>query len=384
MRVSSAVNINDLRAMARARLPDAVFDYLDGGAEGEITLTENTQAFRGYCFRPRHAVHIPSPQLATTIMGQAIALPAMLAPIGYSRLIHPAGEVAAAHAAGRAGTGYVLSTISGYPMEDVAAAGSGPLFYQLYLLGGRAAGEVALARAAACGVKGLFVTIDTPIAGMRERDFRNGMGQLIGRKLFAKARYLPDILAHPRWLAGYLGGGRMKSLPNVVVPGNGPFPLVDVTAALEHSVVTWADLKWIREIWKGPIAVKGVLTAEDARRAVDEGAQALVVSNHGGRQLDEVAASLGALPEIVAAVGGACEVLMDGGVRRGADIVKALALGARAVLLGRGYAYGMAAAGEAGITKALAIFRADLVRTMKLLGCSSVAELDASYVEKKS
>ena len=282
------------------------------------------------------------------------------------------------------GTGYALSTISGYRIEDVAAASTGPVFFQLYLLGGRAAGEAALARAAAAGVKGLFVTIDTPVAGMRERDSRNGMTQLMGRNPFAKARYMPNILAHPRWVAGYLNGGKMKTLPNVILPDGKNFALTDVASALESSVVTWDDLKWIREVWKGPIAVKGVLTSEDARRAVDEGARAIVVSNHGGRQLDDVASGLGALPDVVAAVGGKCEVLMDGGVRRGADIVKALALGARAVMLGRGYAYGMAAAGEAGIDRALAIFRTDLIRTMKLLGCSSVAQLDASYVEKKT
>jgi isopentenyl diphosphate isomerase/L-lactate dehydrogenase-like FMN-dependent dehydrogenase len=316
-------------------------------------------------------------------MGQPVALPFVLAPIGYSRLIHPDGEAAAARAAGRAGTGYIQSTISGYPLEHVAKGSAGPLFYQLYLLGGRAAGEATLARAAAAGIKGLFVTIDTPVAGMREKDFRNGMTQLMGRDPFAKVRYIPNILAHPRWLARYMVDGKMKTLPNVVVPGQGQFMLTDVASALENSVVTWADLKWIREIWKGPIGVKGVLTGDDARRAVDEGASALVVSNHGGRQLDGVAASLHALPEIVEAVGHSCEVLMDGGVRRGADIVKAMALGARAVLLGRGYAYGMAAAGEAGIDRAIAIFRADLVRTMKLLGCASIADLDRSFIEKK-
>ena len=329
-------------------------------------------------------MHVANPDLATMVMGQRIAIPAMLAPVGYSRLMHPDGERAAGRAAGRAGTGYVMPTVSGYRLEDVTAASQGPVFYQMYLLGGRAAGEVTLARAAAAGVKGLFVTIDTPVAGMREKDFRNGMIELLGRNPWAKARYLPNILAHPRWLMRYLFDDMPKTLPNVVVPGSGPFPLVDVTAALEHSVVTWADLKWIRQIWKGPIAVKGVLTVDDARRALDEGAAAIVVSNHGGRQLDGVAASLDALPEIVAAVGDHCEVLMDGGIRRGADIVKAVALGARAVLLGRGYAYGMAAAGEAGIDRALAIFRADLVRTMRLLGCASLAELDSSWIEKKS
>jgi L-lactate dehydrogenase (cytochrome) len=377
-----AINVADLRRLARARLPDVVFDYLDGGAEDEITLKANSVAFCDYGFRPRHGVSMSMPALAVEVMGQTIAWPAMLAPIGLSRLIHPEGEAAAARAAGRAGTGYILSTVSGYPLEEVAADGKAPLFYQLYLIGGRAAAEATLARAAAAGFKGLFVTIDTPVAGMRERDFRNGMAQLLGRNAFAKMPYVPDILAHPRWLARYCADKKMKTLPNVVLPGGGRVGLTDVPTALASSVVTWDDLSWIRQVWKGPIAIKGVLTVEDARRAVDVGATALVVSNHGGRQLDGVAASLRALPAIAAAVGDQIEVLMDGGIRRGSDIVKALALGARAVLLGRGYAYGMAAAGEAGIDRALEIFHTDLVRTMKLLGCYSVADLNPSYLER--
>jgi len=276
----------------------------------------------------------------------------------------------------------VLSTISGTRLEDVAATGA-PLFLQIYLVGGRAAGEATIARAQAAGVKGLFLTIDTPVGGLRERDVRNGLAQLMGRDLFAKARYLPDILAHPGWLADYLMGARMSHLPNVVIPGEGPMPLIEVASALQRSVVSWDDLPWIRARWTGPIAIKGVLTAEDARRAVDAGADAVVVSNHGGRQLDGVAAGLEALPEVAAAVGGQCEVLMDGGIRRGGDIVKALALGARAVLLGRGTAYGLAAGGEKGVDRALAMFQADLARTMMLLGCASVTQLGATHLEKR-
>jgi L-lactate dehydrogenase (cytochrome) len=314
-------------------------------------------------------------------MGQRLEWPALTAPIGYSGLFHKDGETGVGRAALRAGIGSVLSTISGARLEDVAATGV-PLFLQIYLLGGREAGEATLVRAQAAGVKGLFLTIDTPVAGMRERDFRNGLAQLLGKSWTAKARYLPDILAHPGWLMGYLSGASMPALPNVVVPGQGPFPLIDVAKALERSVVTWDDLKWIRAQWKGPIAIKGVLTGEDTRRAIDGGADAVLVSNHGGRQLDGVAAGLDALPEVVDAAGAQCEVLMDGGIRRGGDIVKALALGARAVLLGRGYAYGLAAGGEAGVERALRIFHADLVRTMKLLGCASVAELDVRILQK--
>jgi len=383
MSVTRAVNIADLRRLAEKRLPRAVFGYLDGGAEDEITLKENARVFSDYIFRPRHAVHVPAPDLSVTIMGERMAMPALVAPIGYSRLIHPEGELGAVRAAGRQGIGFAMSTISGYPLEKIAAAASAPVFLQIYLLAGRAAGEKSLERAQAAGYKGLFLTIDTPVAGMRERDFRNGMRELMGRDIFAKLRYLPDILCHPRWLADYLASPKMKTLPNVVSPDGSHFALTDVAKALETSVVTWEDLKWIRAQWKGPIAVKGVLTGDDALRAHDLGATAVVVSNHGGRQLDQVASGLAALPEVVTAVGDQMEVLVDGGIRRGADIVKALALGAKAVMLGRGYAYGMAAAGEAGIDRALEIFHADLVRTMKLLGCASVAELDASYIQKR-
>jgi L-lactate dehydrogenase (cytochrome) len=357
-----------------------VFDYLDGGAEGEVTLRENCRAFADLTFRPRHAVALAECNLRTRALGFDLSLPFMLAPVGYSRLMHPGGEVAAARAAGKAGTAYILSTISGHRLEDVKAASTGPVLYQLYLLGGRAAAEAAIERARAAGFTGLVVTIDTAVAGIRERDLRNGMKELVGPGLLEKIPFLPNILSHPGWLLGFLRDGGIQALPNVVIPGQGPMPLLDVGAALASSTVTWADLGWIRDAWRGPIVVKGVLTADDARRAADEGAAAISVSNHGGRQLDGVPASIRALPEVVAAVNGRLEVWMDGGIRRGADIVKALCLGARAVLCGRAYAYGLAAAGGAGVDRAIEILSADLDRTLRLLGCPSVAALDRSYV----
>jgi isopentenyl diphosphate isomerase/L-lactate dehydrogenase-like FMN-dependent dehydrogenase len=374
------VNIADLRTLAQRRLPRVVFDYLDGGAEDEITLRENRRAFEEIAFRPRQAVALPQCDLRTRVLGCDLALPALLAPVGYSRVIHAEGEVAAARAAGAAGTAYILSTISGYPLEDVKAASTGPVFYQLYLMGGREVSEAALERARKAGCAGLFVTVDTAVAGMRERDFRNGMKELLAGGLLGKIRYSPQVLSHPRWLAGFLLDGGVRPLPNVVIPGAGPMPLIDVGAALALSTIDWADLRWIRDAWRGPIIVKGVLTGEDARRAVDEGATAVVVSNHGGRQLDCVQATLRALPEVLTAVNGQIEVLVDGGIRRGGDIVKALCIGARAVLCGRAYAYGLAAAGEAGVARALEILRADLERTLRLLGCPSVSQLDRSFI----
>ncbi len=380
-KVSKAVNIHDLRALAKRRLPDVVFDYLDGGAEDEVTLRANCQVFSDVTFRPRHAVSFPQCNLRTRVLGMDLALPFLLAPVGYSRLMHPVGEIGAARAAGAAGTGYILSTISGHALEKVKAASTGPVCYQLYLLGGRAAAEATLERARAAGISALAVTIDTAVAGLRERDFRNGMKELMGGSPFAKIPYLGQVLAHPGWLAGFLADGGVPRLPNVVVPGIGPMPMSDIGEALARSVVTWADFKWIREIWRGPIIAKSVLTGDDARRAIDHGADAIVVSNHGGRQLDCVSATLKALPEVVEAVNGQSEVLLDGGVRRGSDVVKALCLGARAVLVGRAYAYGLSAAGEAGVRRAIQILKADLERTLILLGCPSVGELDRSYLD---
>ena len=374
------VCIDDFRPIARRRIPRAVFDYLDGGAEGEVTLRENCRAFQDVTFRPRHAVALGNCDLSTRVLGFDLAVPFLLAPVGYSRLMHPGGEVAAARAAGAAGTGYILSTISGHKLEDVKAASTGPVFYQLYLMGGRGASEAAIDRARAAGFSALVVTIDTAVAGIRERDYRNGMKELISGSVFEKIPYIPEMLKHPGWLVSYLRDGGLPGLPNVIIPGKGQMPLVDINAALAAAAVTWADLRWIREHWKGPIVVKGVLTGDDGRRAVDEGAAAISVSNHGGRQLDCVPASVRALPEVVKAVNGQVEVLMDGGVRRGTDVVKAICMGARAVLCGRAYAYGLAAAGEAGVTRAIEILRTDVERTLRLLGCPSIATLDRSYV----
>ena len=381
MNLSRAINIADLRRIAQGRVPKVVFDYLDGGADGEVTLRENCRAFESITFRPRQAVALPKVDLAVRVLRQEISFPAMLAPVGYSRLMHPGGEVVAAKAAGEAGTGYILSTISGHKLENVKAATSGPAWYQLYLVGGRGAAEGAIERARKAGFSALVITVDTAVGGLRERDPRNGMVELLGGSVFAKMPFVGQILAHPGWLVSFLLDGGVPKLENIVVPGKGPMPLIDVSASLGQSAVSWDDLRWIRELWTGPMVIKGVLIADDARRAVDEGAAAVVVSNHGGRQLDTVSPTIRALPEVVAAVNGKVEVLMDGGVRRGSDIVKALCLGAKAVLVGRAYAYGLTAGGHAGVKRAISILRADVERTMRLLGCGSVAELNSSYVE---
>jgi L-lactate dehydrogenase (cytochrome) len=384
MSLERAVNIADLRLLAKRRLPRVVFDYIDGGADDEVTLRENCRIFDDVTFRPRNAVATTQCDLRTSVLGATFDLPFLLAPVGSSRLFYPRGEEVAARAAGVAGTGYILSTLSGCRLEDVRASTIAPAWYQLYVVGGQAVAMTGIERARLAGFNALVVTIDTPVAGNRERDTRNGTKELASRQPMKMLPFLPQILARPGWLTGLLSDGGMMKFPNVVLPGRGPMLYADVGAALEQAMVSWRDLDWIRRSWPGPIVVKGVLTADDARRAMDKGAAAVVVSNHGGRQLDGVSATLKALPEVIAATNGRIDVLMDGGIRRGGDVVKAICLGAKAVLVGRAYAYGLGAGGGPGVARAIEILRADVVRTLKLLGCASIKSLDRSWVDVPS
>jgi len=374
------VNIADLRVAAKKRLPRVVFDYIDGGADAEWTMRENARVFDDVILRPRSAVATASVDLRTTVLGEHLELPFLLAPVGSSRLFYPRGEEAAARAAGEAGTIYTLSTLAGCPVADVKAATPGPVWYQLYLIGGRDVAMGGIERAKKAGCSALVVTVDTPVAGNRERDVRNGTKELVSGGPFTMFPYTFQFLARPRWLTAFLLDGGLMKFPNVVLK-DGPMPYADVGAALEQSMVSWDDFRWIREAWQGPIVVKGVHTADDARRAIDQGAEAMVVSNHGGRQLDGVAPTLRVLPEVLAAVNGQAEVLLDGGIRRGSDVVKALCLGAKAVLIGRAYAYGLGAAGGEGVSRTIDILRSGIVRTMKLLGSASVRDLDRSFVQ---
>ncbi len=380
--VARAVNIADLRLLAKRRLPQMVFDYIDGGAEREWTLRENARAFEDVLFRPRSAVATPACDLKTTVLGIPIDLPVILAPVGSSRMFYPRGEEHASRAAGEAGTIYTLSTLSGCRLEDVKQATAGPAWYQLYLVGGRDVAMKAIARAKAAGYKALVVTIDTPVAGMRERDSRNGVKELIAQNL-STVPYLGQMIIRPGWLVSFFGDGGLMNFPNIVL-ADGPMGYADVGAALEASMSSWQDFKWIREAWGGPIVAKGVHTADDARAAVDHGAAAIVVSNHGARQLDGVAPTIRVLPEVVDAVHGQTEILIDGGIRRGSDVVKALCMGARAALIGRAYAYGLGAGGHAGVARAISILRADIIRTMKLLGACAIKDLDGSFVDVPS
>ncbi len=376
--IPGIASIRDLRAKAKRRLPRMVFDYLDGGAENERTLHGNAEAFNDLVWRPRGALRYDQVDMSTIVLGQHLPVPFILAPVGSSRMFWPQGEEAAASAAGKAGTIYTLSTLSGTRLEEVKAATTGPTWYQLYLVGGRDVATKAIHRARQSGYSALVLTIDTAVAGMRERDIRDGAPQLIARQLPDMLPFLPQLLLRPAWLAEFFRTGGIMNFPNVELP-SGPMPYEDIGTQLAAAAVAWEDVDWIREEWGGPLIIKGVHVADDARRAVDVGASAVVVSNHGGRQLDGVAPSLYALPEVLEAVGDQIEVLMDGGIRSGSDIVKALAVGARAVLVGRAYAYGLGAYGEPGVTKAIDILRSGVDRTLRLLGCSSIHELKSSY-----
>lgn len=374
-RLARCHSVADLREAARRRLPRAVFDFLDGGAEDEVTLARNRAAFDRFDLVPRALVDVGKIELATHVLGQRIALPLVLAPCGLARLLHRGGEIASARAAHRAGTAYALSTSGSTSIAELAEAARGPLWYQVYVPRDRGLLEANLDRAREAGYRVACLTVDTPVPGRRERDLR-GRTDPPGLDVST----VVDALRHPAWLVDLLRGPKL-SVPNFLPDVSGNLAaLGELMASSFDPTVSWSDVEWMVERWNGPFALKGVLRAEDALRAVERGVGAVIVSNHGGRQLDRAPATLDVLPEIVEAVAGRAEVLVDSGVRRGTDVVKALALGARAVLVGRGYLYGLAAGGEAGVDRALALLRSEIERVMALLGCPSVADLDPSWL----
>lgn len=377
------LSVADARQRARRVLPRVVFDYVDGGADDETTMAANVAAWRQLTFRPKAATAVVEPRLATTVLGTPLALPVLLAPCGLVRLLHPDGPGGAARAAGTRGVVSVLSTVAGATLESVAAAADGaPCWFQLYAPGGRAEAEPVLHRAAGAGYQALMVTVDTPALGNRERDLRNGVAPPLRLDAHTAVALGPQVLARPRWTVRMLRDGvsvlRRPAGALGDQAGNGLGAAGAV--AMAASPFTWDDVAWIRAHWAAPLVVKGILTGDDARRAVDSGADAVVVSNHGGRQLDGAPATAHVLPEVVAAVGGAVEVLVDGGVRRGADVARAVALGAGAVLIGRPYLYGLAVGGQAGVEAVLDVLATELARTLRLLGCPAVADLDRSWL----
>ncbi|MER7115812.1 alpha-hydroxy acid oxidase [Saccharomonospora azurea] len=383
-RVARLLDHEDLQRAAARALPRGIREYVAGGSEDEVTLARNAQAFRDVAFRPRMATWVPEPELATTVLGTRVDLPVLTAPCGGLRLVHPDGDLGFAKAAAGAGTVHVASSAAGFTLEDIASV-EGPKWFQLYRFSSHETMEHLMRRAQDAGYSALVATVDTAVSGYRVRDFKNGFSYSMRVNARNAVKLAPQLLRKPAWLARYVLDGLPFEIPNTarITADGKPMVLTEMTkgGAGSHSP-TWTDIDWLRANWRGPLVVKGLLTVEDARRAVDAGADAVIVSNHGGRQLDGAPATLTVLPRIVDSVGDRAEVLLDSGIRRGSDVVKALSLGAKAVLAGRLPTWGLAAGGTAGVERSLELLRTEMIRTMRLLGCHSVAELDRSWLDE--
>ena len=370
---------DDFRRVARRRLPRVVYEFVEGGADSEVTLRANYEAFDRVHFTAGSLVDVSERDAGATVLGRRLEVPFICGPAGLARLVHREGELAAARAAASAGTVFVISTASSYSIEEIAAVSDGPLWFQLYLWRSPDVVAQLVDRAGAAGCEALVLTVDVPVIGKRERDLRNGM--MIPPRIGPKEAL--EAMRRPRWLWHLASGppvhfGCLLDLvpPNTDMAGMGAY----LDRELTDLSKTWDDVAWLRDRWDGPLVIKGVISAADARRCVEQGADAVVVSNHGGRQLDGLPAALDVLGEIVAEVGSEVEVILDGGVRRGADLVKARALGAAAAMGGRAWFWPLAAGGEPGVARMLAILRADVERTLALLGRTSYEGLDASVL----
>ena len=380
-RLSACHSIADMRRAAIRRLPKAVFDYMDGAAEDEVTLKRNQADFYRYDLRPRYLVNVKQVDLSTRVLGAAIGVPFVLAPTGMSMLFHHTGERAVARAARKLRTMYSLSSMATTSIEDIAETTDGPKMLQLYVWRDRGILKEFIQRAKASSYTALCLTVDFPAAGQRERDLRNGF--TVPPKI--KLSNILDTLKRPGWLWDFLTSSRMslENVRNHATAANNLFSVIDYTTSQFDPSLTWQDLEWMIQEWGGPFAIKGILTAEDARRAVEMGVTAVIISNHGGRQLDHAPSPISVLSEIVDAVGEKVEIILDGGIRRGTDVIKALSLGASAVMIGRAYLFGLGAGGEAGVDRALQLLTEEIKRSLMLIGCPSVIELDERYVQKR-
>lgn len=373
-----ALNIADLRALAQTRVPHFAFEYVEGGAEDEATLAANRSAFGRWRLLPRTLIDTSTRQLRTQLFGQAVGAPLLIAPTGFNGLLHPDGDVALARAAARLGIPFTLSTFSTTRLEEVASRAGGRLWLQLYVMKDRGIARELIRRAAAAGYEALVFTTDANVFGSREWDRRNYRSP--GRPTLRTAL---DTLRHPRWLARLAAHGmpHFRNLETCLPPqSTSAVGGSTVIPQLLDATISWEDLAWMRELWRGRLLVKGILDARDAVRAVELGCDGIVLSNHGGRQLDYCVAPLEVLPEVAQAVGGRATLIIDSGFRRGTDVVKALALGAQAIMLGRATLYGLAAGGEAGVHHALSILTTELDRVLGELGCTSVADLSPAYL----
>ena len=380
-RLSAAASVDDLRRIARRRLPRGVFDYIDGAAEDEHTLAHNRAAFEAIPFRPRVLRDVSAVDTTTTLLGKQLPFPLVLAPTGFTRIADPEGELAVARSAARAGLPYTLSTLGTRSIEEMAAAG-GPgarQWFQVYVWRDRGLVADMIERAAGAGYEALVITVDTAVLGRRERDVRRGFSlpPKIGLGTFV------DGALHPGWTWRFVRAEPIK-FANVVGrdvgDGSSAVSLAEYVNSQFDAALDWDDLEWMRSVWRGPIIVKGIQTVADAVLAAEHGVDAIALSNHGGRQLDGAPAPIELVAPVAQAVGGRVEIICDGGVRRGGDIVKAVALGATACMTGRPYLYALGAAGERGVDHVIGLFREGVRRTMALVGADSIAALGPDHV----
>lgn len=378
-RLAHAANVDDLRAIAKRRLPGGVFDYIDGAAEDERTMSANAEAFANTGFSPRVLRGLSSIDTSATILGKPAAMPFILAPTGFTRIADPQGELAVARAAERANIPYALSTLGTRSIEELRAVSNGRLMFQVYAWRDRGMVKEMVQRAANANYEALMLTVDTAVLGRRERDVRRGFSlpPKIGLRTFI------DGAVHPSWTLSFVMNEPIR-FANVVGSDKGdgasPVNLSDYINSQFDPALSWADIDWLREQWNGPIIVKGIQSVEDAVHAASIGVEAIALSNHGGRQLDGAPAAFSLVAPVADAVGGRTEIICDGGVRRGSDIVKAVAAGATCAMAGRPYLYALGAGGERGVDRLLEWFQGDMVRTMNLIGCGDVPSLDRSYL----
>jgi L-lactate dehydrogenase (cytochrome) len=374
-RLARAASVADLRRIARRRLPAGVFDYIDGAAEDERTLDANEASFAAATFRPRVLRGVAAVDMTTTILGHVVAYPLVLAPTGFTRIADPHGELAVARAAARANVPYTLSTLSTRSIEEVRAVSAGRLWFQVYAWRDRGLVKEMIQRAKAAQYEALVLTVDTAVLGRRERDVRRGFSlpPTIGPGTII------DGALHPAWTWAFVRSEPIR-FANVVGrevgDGASPVKLSDYINTQFDPALAWDDIDWLRSVWDGPIVVKGIQCVDDAVIAADAGVDAIALSNHGGRQLDGAPATFSLVAPVADAVGGRTEIICDGGVRRGSDIVKAVAAGATCCMAGRAYLYALGAAGERGVDRVLEWFRADVERTLALVGVGSIADLD--------